>query len=81
MITLDGYNEAILGVANVWQNGERIETLVYSAESICTILMDRDGMTEEEAIEFIGFNIEGLYAGTDTPILVWPKDYEDTAYT
>jgi len=79
LIKLDGYDEAILGFANVWQNGERVITLVYSAESICTILMDRDGMTEEEAREFIDFNIEGLYAGTDTPVLVWPKDYIDYA--
>lgn len=75
MIKLDGYDEAILGFAYVWQEGDRVETLVYSAESICTILMNRDGMTEEEAREFIDFNIEGLYAGINTPILVWPEDY------
>ena len=75
MIKLDGYDEAILGFAYVWQGGDRVETLVYSAESICTILMNRDGMTEEEAREFIDFNIEGLYAGINTPILVWPEDY------
>ena len=37
--------------------------------------MNQDGMTAEEAREFIEFNIEGLYAGIDTPILVWPEDY------
>ena len=75
MIKLDGYDEAILGPAYVWHDGEQVETLVYSAEKIREILMDRDGMTMDEAREFIEFNIEGLYAGIDTPILVWPEDY------
>jgi hypothetical protein len=40
--------------------------------------MTRDGMTAEEAREYIEFNIEGAYMGPDTPILVWPDDcWED----
>ncbi len=77
MIKLDGYDEAILGPAYVWHDGEQVETLVYSAEKIREILMNRDGMTAEKAREFIEFNIEGLYAGVDTPILVWPEDYRE----
>jgi hypothetical protein len=34
--------------------------------------MDRDGMTRDEALEFVDFNIEGAYTGNDTPLLVWP---------
>jgi hypothetical protein len=33
-------------------------------------------MTEEEAIEFIGFNIEGAYMGKDTPVFVWDSAYK-----
>jgi hypothetical protein len=28
-------------------------------------------MTEEEALEYIEFNIENAYIGKDTPIIVW----------
>jgi hypothetical protein len=36
--------------------------------------MTRDGMTADEAREFIEFNIEGGYIGIDTPVLVWTDD-------
>jgi len=49
---------------------------VYDAELIRENLM-RDGMTSEEAREFIEFNIEGAYVGEDTPVLVWTQDMWD----
>jgi len=35
-------------------------------------MVEQDGMTEEEAIEFIDFNIVGAYVGESTPIIMWP---------
>lgn len=70
----DGYDEAIIGPAFIWSRNDRIEVLVYNAETIRNILMSRDGMDFEEAREFIEFNIEGAYIGPDTPVLVWPND-------
>jgi hypothetical protein len=37
--------------------------------------MTRDGMTQEEAHEFIEYNIEGAYMGNHTPVFAW--DYID----
>jgi type II secretory pathway predicted ATPase ExeA len=31
----------------------------------------RKGMTEEEAREYISFNVEGAYLGPETPIIYW----------
>ena len=45
---------------------------VYSGEEIVSVLMTRDFMTHDEAMEFVDFNIEGAYTGKDTPLLVWP---------
>lgn len=70
----DGYDEAIVGPAFIWSRNDRIEVLVYNAETIRNILMARDGMDFEEAREFIEFNIENAYVGPDTPVLVWPND-------
>ena len=46
---------------------------VYFADGIIGTLMDRDGMTEEEALEFFDFNIEGAYVGVFTPIYMWEE--------
>ena len=77
-LKIDGYDEAIIGPAMIWDGfGKRVSVLVYSAEQIRSILMDRDGMDEEGAREFIEFNIEGAYMGPHTPILVWEDDMYD----
>ena len=70
----DGYDEAILGPATIWRSNTMVGVLVYDAELIRKILMNRDGMDAEEAREFIEFNIEGAYIGEDTPVLVWTED-------
>jgi len=80
ILKIDGYDDAIIGPALIWDgHGRRISVLVYSAEQIRSILMDRDGMDEEEAREFIEFNIEGAYMGPHTPVLVWQDDMYDEA--
>lgn len=59
MLKVDGFDDAIIGVATPWVNHSRTDVLVYDAERIRAILM-KDGMTSEEAREYIEFNIEGL---------------------
>jgi len=80
MLKIDGHDDAVIGPAFIWGNGERISVLVYNAELIRDTLMKRDGMEMEEAREYIEFNIEGAYMGPDTPILVWPDDLWDEEY-
>jgi len=70
----DGFDEAILGPALIWRSNSTVGILVYDAEIMRKILMNRDGMSAEEAREFIEYNIEGAYIGEDTPVLVWPDD-------
>jgi hypothetical protein len=62
LLTLDGFDEAILGVV------ERINLLVvcYDRNKIISILM-RD-MNEEEAWEYYQFNILDAYMGESTPV-------------
>jgi hypothetical protein len=49
---------------------------VYDGNKIVEKLVS-EGMTQEEAFEFVGFNIEGAYVGEETPIIVWPGDIND----
>jgi hypothetical protein len=72
-ITGEKYDKAIAGISSVWQGNQRVETLIYSGQKLMEIFMD-EGMTDEEAIEWISFNIEGSYVGLATPIIMWEYD-------
>jgi hypothetical protein len=71
----DGFDSAIIGACSVWQNNERVEVLVYDIYKMVEQLVIRDGMSADEALEYIDFNIENVYIGKDTPIIVW--EYND----
>ena len=62
LLTLDGFDEAILGVV------ERLglQAICYDRNKIISILM-RD-MNEEEAVEYFEYNILGAYMGESTPV-------------
>ena len=63
----DGFDEAIIGMA------ERINlgpVVAYSVEKILDILINRDGMTYEEAIEYYDYNIVGAWMGELTPVFI-----------
>ena len=67
-LKVDGFNEAIIG-----QDYE-MGRYVYSIEKILEILMIRDKMTMEDAMEFFSFNIAGAYVGEMTPLYIWAGD-------
>jgi hypothetical protein len=66
VIKFDGLDAAIVGVGEVHGQGLR---LVYSADQIIRIFME-EGMTEEDAVEHFEFNVAGLYAGEQTPLIL-----------
>lgn len=70
-------DRAILGTTLTYQDGERVPVYVYSGNEIVSVLMVRDGMDWDEAMDFIDFNIEGAYTGKDTPLILWPTPTED----
>ena len=69
----DDLDDSIIGQASIWNGNKRVEVLVYDADKMIKVFVDRDGMSEEEATEYILFNIEGAYIGEDTPVLVWQR--------
>ena len=63
----DGFDDAIIGIA------ERINLgpiVAYSVDKIIDIMVERDGMTYEEAFEFYEYNIIGSWMGENTPIFI-----------
>jgi len=63
-VVWDGFDQALIGT----DIGGR---LVYSIERMEKVLMDRDGMTKEDAKEFLDFNTFGTNAGDFTPLHVY----------
>ena len=62
----DGHDHAIMGYTI---DGR----VIYSIDQIIGGLMNRDGMTEEEADEFFSFNIEFAYVGDYTPLYMYEE--------
>jgi len=63
----DGFDNAIIGVD---MNSE-VPRVVYGIEKMIFILMHDDNMTEEEAIEYLDYNVFSSYLGIGTPIYIY----------
>ena len=61
----DGFEEAFLGVSEVFG---RPPLATYDRDKCVDILIQRDGMTYEEAVEYFNFNVTGAWVGDGTPI-------------
>ena len=66
----DGFDDAILGIG---RRATQPEVVAYDYEKCVLILMDRE-MTEEEAREYMEFNVVGAFVGDRTPIFIEPFD-------
>ena len=75
MLKADGLDEAIIGIGS--RCGQK-DLIIYDIDKVIWILMQRDGMTDEEAVEFFEFNIQGSWQGEETPIWMRPYDIDDT---
>ena len=62
----DGFDESIMGYSS---DGK----VVYSVDMIVGTLVNRDGMTPDEAIDYFNFNIECAYYGEYTPIYMYEE--------
>lgn len=66
-VFMEGLDDAIVG----WATQQHAPPLVvYDFDRIIAILV-AEGSTEEEARDHFGFNIEGLWAGEGTPLILY----------
>ena len=63
---VDGHDDALAGYDTQGR-------AIYFVDAIIGKLMQRDGMTYEEAVEFFDFNIAGAYVGEYTPIYMYEE--------
>ena len=64
LIIADGFDDAILGYDV--DNGR----IVYSISLCIEILIDNEGMNEEEALDHFYYNVKGSYIGERTPLYI-----------
>lgn len=66
-IQADGLEGALIGFCWPWHHDQR-KVAIYDVTKIIAILVERDGMTEEDAREFFEYNIAGAYIDPGQPI-------------
>ena len=64
----NGFEDAFLGIGQQFT----AHFAVYDHGKCVQVLMERDGMTEEEAEEFMDFNVTGAWVGKGTPVFLRP---------
>ena len=66
-IVYDGADEAIMGLV---YHDDKPPIIAYSYSKWIKMLMDRDGMSEDEAVEYFDYNVDGLILGDNQPIII-----------
>jgi hypothetical protein len=74
MLKADGYNAAIMGIV---QRFGQVPVILYDTDKVLEILVYRDGMTYDEAVEFFEFNVLGAWVGDETPAFYSKASLED----
>jgi len=67
ILLADGYEDAFIGVG---VSAGRKPVAIYDIDLCVEVLMQRDGMSYEEAEEFFSFNTLGAYVGDQTPLYI-----------
>lgn len=67
LLIMDGYDDCIVGVVEGIDIAPRV---VYNVTQVLRKL-EKDGMTEDEAIEWFEFNQKGAYVGEHTPLFLY----------
>ena len=70
MLFADGFEGAYVGYATQFNKA----LAVYDYNLCVKILMDRDGMTDDEAIEYMDFNVLGAWVGENTPLFLYVEE-------
>jgi hypothetical protein len=60
----DGFEEALIGVSTQFNRGP---VALYDWDKCVELLMKRDGMDYDQAVEFMDFNVTGAWVGEKTP--------------
>jgi len=74
MLKADGFDEALIGIG---RRCSQEDVLVYDFDKDVKILVDRDKMAVDEAMEFLEYNTLGAWVGEETPLFVFSMTMEE----
>lgn len=63
----DGFEGALIGIGLQFNR----HLAVYDYETCVQILMSRDGLSRQDADEYMDFNVLGAYVGENTPVFIF----------
>ena len=70
LLQADGFDDAIIGYAEVWTDKGQAIVMAYDRDKCIDVLVERDGMDRDGAVEYFEFNVVGAYVGEMTPCFV-----------
>ena len=62
ILLADGFNDALIGVSS--------KNIAIYDISKCIKVLEKQGMSQDDALDYFYFNVEGAYVGKQTPIYV-----------
>ena len=62
----DGFDNAIMGYGTQFN----CDVVIYNYYKCIEILMDRDNLTYEQAVEYMEYNVCGAWVGNNTPVFM-----------
>jgi hypothetical protein len=74
MLKANGLDDAVIG--KTYDMAVQEDRLVYSVQKCIKVFVDRDGMTHEEAREFLEFNTLCVYVDKSQPIFVDAEHFD-----
>ena len=67
LLQADGFDDAIIGIEPL--SGK----VIYDIDKM-VIVLNREGLSSEEAIEYLDYNVLNAYVGENTPIYIQTLD-------
>lgn len=64
----DGFDDALIGIAEGWFAGNTHRQVALYDYERCVQILVAEGLTDEDAYEYMSMNVCGAYVGDGTPV-------------
>jgi len=64
-LVADGFDSALIGISEGMN-----PVAIYDVDKCIQVLMEDEGMTDEEALDYFYYNTVGAYVGEKTPLFI-----------
>ena len=77
ILKADGFEAALIGLGQIQKSSRCELRTVYDHDKCVKILVDRDGMTWETALDYMAFNVMCSFVSDNMPVFVTPMTMEE----